>query len=108
MPLTVDSSGGAAFDYSAANVNRTNATKNKIEETPEKKIAEPHEEQRATQELPQEEIQALFSNRQDSQLNRDILNTFASNRSDEEHSEFSIDNLDTLHKILEKNESEST
>ena len=100
MPISVDSSGGVAFDYSIRNVNKIDATKNREiapEEKPESNKTQTQTQVR--QELPKEEVEALFFNRQDSKLTRDILNTYASNEGSK--SQISLTNLDAYEKLLQ-------
>jgi len=107
MPLTIDSSGGVAFDYSIAHTNRANDATSKMQEIPQKEITQEVIEKRVTQRLDKEEFTAIFFNRQDSQLNRDIINTFASKQRDDENAEFAFDNIDTFKKLLEKSDAQS-
>jgi len=105
MPISVDSSGGVAFDYSIRNVNKIDSTNN-TEIRPEEK-QESNKTQTQTQvrqELPKDEVEALFFNRQDSQLTRDILNTYASKQ--DSSNEISFTNLDAYEKLLENKQPE--
>ena len=105
MPISVDSSGGVALDYSNRNVNKIDSTKN-TEIRPEEK-QESNRTQTQTlvrQELPKEEVEALFFNRQDSQLTRDILNTYASKQ--DSSNEISFTNLDAYEKLLQNKQPE--
>jgi len=107
MPLSVDSTSGLAFDYSTANINRTSESHEIEEEIPAQESIEP-EVQREFAEAPQEEVDAVFSNTQDAQLNRDILNTFAQDSSNNRGAEFSFSNIDTFQKLLEQSEPQAT
>jgi len=101
MPISIDSSGGVALDYSIKNVNKIDNTK-KVEIPSEEKQQSNNTQTQARQELPKEEVEALFFNRQDSQLTRDILNTYASKQ--DSTNEISFSNIDAYEKLLENDE----
>jgi len=103
MPISVDSSGGVALDYSIRNVNKIDNTNN-TEIRPEEKQEANKTQTQVRQELPKEEVEALFFNRQDSQLTRDILNTYAS--SQDSSNEISFTNLDAYEKLLQNTQPE--
>ena len=103
MPLTVDSSGGPSYDYSIAHVNRVNDKKN-VEEIPKKEVNEAVVN-KEFREASREEVEALFSHRQDTQLTKDILNTFAK-KSDTPSSEFTFDDINSIHNLVEQDEPE--
>jgi len=103
MPISIDSSGGAALDYSVKNVNKVDATTN-TQIPQEEKQQSNNTQPQVRQELPKEEVEAIFFNRQDSQLTRDILNTYASNQ--ESTNEISFTNIDAYEKILKNSEPE--
>jgi len=106
MPLSIDSARSSVFDYSTANVNKTNTSRDVTEEVKKEVLVKSDNEQRPIHELPKEEVEAIFLNRQDSELNKVILNTFASQQNKEEKSqEFSFDNIDTFSKKIEESES---
>jgi len=105
MPISVDSSGGVAFDYSIRNVNKIDSTNN-IETRSEEKQESNKTQTQVRQELPKDEVEALFFNRQDSQLTRDILNTYASNQ--DSSNEISFTNLDAYEKLLQNTKTEPT
>jgi len=103
MPISVDSSGGVAFDYSIRNVNKIDSTNN-TEIRPEEKQESNKTQTQVRQELPKDEVEALFFNRQDSQLTRDILNTYASKQ--DSSNEISFTNLDAYEKLLQNKQPE--
>ena len=100
MPLTVSSSGNVNFDYSIANANRVDATR-VIETSQEQRNAQETPAQIPFREAPRAEVEALFSNAQEAQLNRDILNTFASSQNTTQRREFSFDDIDTFQRIYQ-------
>jgi len=105
MPISVDSSGGVAFDYSIRNVNKIDSTNNtEIRQEEKQESSKTQTQTQVRQELPKDEVEALFFNRQDSQLTRDILNTYAS--SQDSSNEISFTNLDAYEKLLQNSQPE--
>ena len=110
MPLAVDSVGRLTFNYSITNINRVNASNRTAEVTQQEAVVESNNNNNNERinflELPKEEVKSLFFNQQESQLTRDILNTFATNINDTQRSPFTFNNIDTFQRLIDERESQ--